>query len=113
MTLIALVESGVPAIHRLLRVQFKAAHNPKVNQMQLSKLYMLMVCFPRLDLPFEGAYPESDILSWVCNNTAKLNDYKRTRNAECWTLVSTKKYGFDNQAPMEHLPKSVRTLQQL
>jgi len=103
---------GVPAVHAALR------------KLKLSANWVLMIAFQgekSLDVPvnkegkkMEGAFiRNSEILSWAGNNTAKLkhNELNSSNSSslplECWTLISTQKYGKLNKVPQEAVPQDV------
>lgn len=104
---------GVPDIHRQLK------------RLKLSANWVVMVAFERpvfpcddyRDLPpFEGAHYKDDdeVLIWAGNNTKKLG-ISSSSDIECWTLISTNKYGKANKVPQEAVPaaKSQQVIQDL
>ncbi len=112
---------GTPEVHAALR------------KLKLSANWVLMVAFQgKTPVPvasihslvnkeekkkkMEGAFViGSEILSWIGNNTAKLKlDNVATSSSssysgilECWTLISTQKYGKLNKVPQEAIPLDV------
>lgn len=57
-----------------------------------------------------GAFVQgSPVLSWVGNNTAKLQLQHGGphSNMQCWTLISTNSYGQSNKVPQERVPADV------
>ncbi|CAM9836631.1 unnamed protein product, partial [Heterosigma akashiwo] len=74
--------------------------------MQLCSLWAVLVHFDK-DVPvpagMEGAFVEgSDVLSWVANNSAKLQGLPA--GGSSWTLISTPQYGQRNKCPQENIP---------
>ena len=96
---------GVPLIYKTL------------TRLKLSANWVLMVAFNQsLGAPMEGAFiKNSDILSWAANNTAKLRINSGNNEIECWTLISTQKYGKANKVPQEAIPPemAVRLTQEM
>ncbi len=101
---------GIPAVHAALR------------KLKLSANWVLMVAFESsVSVPvntqgkkMEGAFIRgSEVLSWAGNNTAKLKlnalSDSKAKNLECWSLVSTQKYGKLNKVPQEAVPQDVAT----
>ena len=116
---------GVPAVTAALR------------RLKLSAIWVLMVAFKgkvpvpavavvegdgkgrqqqqqQMMMMMEGAFIQnSEILSWVGNNTAKLRsggvvDVESEDDVvEAWTLMSTAKYGKMNKVPQEAIPSDV------
>jgi len=55
-----------------------------------------LICVLMLPMPCTGAFVQgSSVLSWVGNNTAKLQLQHGApySNMQCWTLISTNSYG--------------------
>ena len=48
-------------------------------------------------------------LSWVANNTSKLQLQHDPPHLECWTLISTNAYGQRNKVPQESVSPDVQT----
>jgi predicted NAD/FAD-dependent oxidoreductase len=113
---------GVPDIHRQLK------------RLKLSANWVVMVAFERPVFPsdyhdsrelppFEGAHVDdsNEVLLWAGNNTKKLgmhsgsNSNISSSEIECWTLLSTNKYGKLNKVPQEAVPaaKSEQVIQDL
>jgi predicted NAD/FAD-dependent oxidoreductase len=104
---------GVPAVHAALR------------KLKLSANWVLMVAFEGakgIPVPvsiegkkMEGAFiKNSEILGWAGNNTAKLKFngvslHSSSPPLECWTLISTQKYGKLHKVPQEAVPQDVVT----
>ena len=81
-----------------------------------------MVAFSKPpNLSFTGAHTQHSDIAWICNNTEKnansseprgkqngdgLSDI-RARKLECWTIMSTARFGSQYKAPQEHLPPKV------
>lgn len=90
---------GVPAVHAALR------------RLKLSANWVLMVAFEKPVLvpeQMQGAFIQgSEVLSWAGNNTAKLGLVNSNSSIECWTLISTQKYGKSNKVPQEAIPPEV------
>lgn len=98
--------AGVPQVHKLLQVRFSDHLNLKDKRMHLCSIWALLVCFPRsLGLPYEGAHVSDYDISWIANNTAKLQGHSE-ENRECWTVFSTREFGTKNKVPQENIPKS-------
>ncbi len=84
----------------------------QLRRLKLSANWVLMVAFARplpLPQPFEGAFvKDSAVLSWAANNTAKLGlglglaGKAAPGGVECWTLISTQEYGWQNKVPQVH-----------
>lgn len=102
--------ANAPRIHDLLRVNFGAtlpSDLRRMRKMQLCSLYAMVFVLsnPITTLPYEAAYTKdtNNILSWVCNTSAKIGD------ASCflqsWTLISTRQYAAENKVPQEAIPK--------
>jgi len=119
---------GVPDVHRQLK------------RLKLSANWVVMVTFERPVFPsdyhdnrelppFEGAhvYDSNEVLLWAGNNTKKLGMHSGNSSSntssnntssseiECWTLISTNKYGKLNKVPQEAVPaaKSEQVIQDL
>ncbi|KAL4542059.1 hypothetical protein Ndes2526B_g06546 [Nannochloris sp. 'desiccata'] len=102
---------GVPAVHAALR------------KLKLSANWVLMVAFESgksIPVPLnkegkkmEGAFiRNSEVLSWAGNNTAKLKLVEdslcpSSLPIECWTLISTQKFGKLKKVPQEAVPQDV------
>lgn len=87
---------GAPLVHAQLR------------RLKLSANWVLMAAFERpLGLPWEGAFVRSsEELAWAANNSAKLRGGGGGA-PECWTLISTQRYGKANKVPQEAVPPEV------
>ena len=102
--------AGVPHIHKLLQVRFSDCLNLKDKRMHLCSIWALLVCFPRtLGLPYEGAHVSDYDISWIANNSTKLQGGsgcdQSNRTLECWTVFSTREFGTKNKVPQENIPK--------
>ncbi|MCO5591133.1 hypothetical protein L7F22_045114 [Adiantum nelumboides] len=85
----------------------------QMKRLELSSIWALMAAFdqplPTLSLPngggqIEGAFVNGiDSLSWMGNNTAKLQGSQNS-GPYCWTFLSTAKYGKKNKVPQESIP---------
>lgn len=101
--------SGVPKIHSLLRVRFGEQLVSRDTRMQLCSQWVLLVAFEQsLGLKFQGAHVECNTsISWIANNTAKLNDNHETQKSasklECWTIFSTRSFGTKHKVPQENI----------
>ena len=97
--------AGVPHIHKLLQVRFGDSLNLKDKRMQLCSIWALLVSFPRtLRLPYEGAHVSDYDISWIANNTAKLQGHREGQGSpECWTIFSTKEFGSKNKVSQENI----------
>ena len=102
--------AGVPQVHKLLQVRFSDRLNLKDRRMHLCSIWALLVCFPRtLGLPYEGAHVSDYDISWIANNSAKLQGQpgrdQSKATQECWTVFSTREFGSKNKVPQENIPK--------
>ena len=88
---------GSPKVHTMLK------------KLRLSANWVVIVAFSENvsnHRGFEGVFIEDDgVLAWAGNNTRKLR--LTTNGPECWTLISTQKYGRDNKVPQEAVPPAV------
>lgn len=96
--------SNVPRINNVLKVAFGAqlpAGGKLSKKMQLCSLWVAIFAIPAsLHAAFEGAYVmDSDVLSWVCNNSKKLRQPEEAQ-MECWTLISTREFGAANKVSL-------------
>lgn len=94
--------SGVPQVERQLR------------SLKLSALWVVMAAVqrdpagPAQPQRLEGLLVEGDpVLSWACNNSAKMGLSAAHSPLECWTLISTPEYGWSNKVPQEAVPTAV------
>ncbi|GAX81511.1 hypothetical protein CEUSTIGMA_g8939.t1 [Chlamydomonas eustigma] len=78
--------------------------------LRLSATWALMVAFDSpLPVKFEGAtVVGSNVLSWVANNTAKLDLKHAPSSISCWTMTSTNEYAQANKVPQEAVPSEVQ-----
>lgn len=83
----------------------------QMKRLELSSIWALMAAFDQpLPAPtcgnvqVEGAFVAGiDALSWMGNNTAKLQPLQNS-GPSCWTFFSTAKYGKKNKVPQESIP---------
>lgn len=85
----------------------------QMKRLELSSIWALMAAFneplpaPALSsgsVQVEGAFVMGiDALSWMGNNTAKLQPAQHS-GPYCWTFFSTAKYGKKNKVPQESIP---------
>ena len=66
-------------------------------------------------LPDAAFIAGSSVVSWACNNTAKIQGrVSDTEGRSCWTVFSTPEYGAKNKVPQENVQpakaKKVRSL---
>lgn len=89
---------GVPKLHAQLR------------RLRLSANWVLMAAFKGpVPVPggLQGAFVrECPVLSWAGNNNAKLG-LEGAGRPQCWTLISTHRYGQANKVPQESVPPEV------
>lgn len=85
----------------------------QLMRLRLSAVWVTMVAFEApVPVPggMEGAFVQgSPVLSWVGNNTAKLQLQHggQYSSMQCWTLISTNSYGQSNKVPQERVPADV------
>lgn len=101
--------------NRLLRPIGVPLVAKQMKRLELSSIWALMAAFdqplpaPSLLPPsgngeIEGAFVTGiDSLSWMGNNTAKLQA-SPNKGPYCWTFFSTAKYGKKNKVPQESIP---------
>eukprot|EP00250_Pteridium_aquilinum_P002648 c12872_g1_i1 orf=1278-3161(-) len=85
----------------------------QMKRLELSSIWALMAAFdeplpavssPSGNVQVEGAFVTGvDALSWMGNNTAKLQPSQKS-GPYCWTFFSTAKYGKKNKVPQESIP---------
>lgn len=85
----------------------------QMKRLELSSIWALMAAFeqplPSLNsdsgnIQVDGAFVTGvDALSWMGNNTAKLQP-SQSNGPHCWTFFSTAKYGKKNKVPQESIP---------
>lgn len=78
-----------------------------LRRLKLSANWALMVGFEgTVGVPWEGAFFDgSEVLAWAGNNSAKLGGGAPTPGGlQCWTLLSTQRYGRANKVPQEAVP---------
>lgn len=86
----------------------------QLMQLRLNAVWVAMVALPGLPPMkqyFEGAFVDGDrSLSWVANNSAKLElrGGRGVPEVSCWTLISTAAYGAANKVPQERVPPEVQ-----
>lgn len=80
--------------------------------LRLSAVWAMMVAFRApVNMPdacrgLEGAFIDgSRVLSWAGNNSAKMGLPHGL--LQCWTLISTNKFGQANKVPQEKVPQDV------
>ncbi|KAH7299218.1 hypothetical protein KP509_24G000600 [Ceratopteris richardii] len=88
----------------------------QMKRLELSSIWALMAAFEQpLPAPVsysgsgqvEGAFVRDiDSLSWMGNNTAKLQPQQKS-GPYCWTFLSTAKYGKKNKVPQARLMYSI------
>jgi len=91
-------------IKRLFQFKIKANCKRLDSELNMAAIWSLIVAFPRsLQLPFDGAHVDDEDVAWIANNTRKFdNPFNSGSNSddplECWTILSTKSFGFDHSA---------------
>jgi predicted NAD/FAD-dependent oxidoreductase len=89
---------GSPQLHAQLR------------RLRLSANWVLMAAF-KGPVPVPGGMQGAlvrgcEVLSWAGNNNAKLG-LGSADTPQCWTLISTQRYGRNNKVPQESVPPEV------
>jgi predicted NAD/FAD-dependent oxidoreductase len=104
--------AAVAPITQALTTKFAAVvRNSPPRNMHLCSLWVLMAQYEPhsalTELYWEGAFiRDSPDLSWVCDNTAKLQQQQASSSggARSWVLVSSRAFGSAHKCPQEAVP---------
>jgi len=99
-----MLSAGEEAIKNIFEFQIKTRSKQIDDMLNYASVWSLTVAFPKsLQLPFDGAHVDDDDVVWVANNTSKFGNPLQPHSSqgsddpmECWTILSSKQFGFDH-----------------
>ena len=97
-----LSSTDLSRIHNILKVNFgPVLANPSdMKKLQLCSLWVAIFAFRgAFPVPFEAAYVQSDVLSWVCNTSKKIGQASGDGpdDIHVWTFISTREFAAANK----------------